>query len=160
MGMRDLETTARVLAAFAVLVDRQALQLGEQGLGPAAGFGMLRHHRGQRAAVAPDHEVSIALSELRQTAQLDALFVFVLRLVWVAVVVPFSTGAPVPSCLAASAGVARNLTPHREHESTTFSGLAPPAPTALVVLLLTFLAPVPWCRTSSNVLSSRRPSVR
>jgi hypothetical protein len=44
VGERYLKSAARSLAAFAVLVNRYARQLGEQGLGHAAHLGVVRHH--------------------------------------------------------------------------------------------------------------------
>jgi hypothetical protein len=47
LGIRDLETAARrTLVAVAMLVDRQARQLGEQCLGYAARLRMIPHHGG------------------------------------------------------------------------------------------------------------------
>ncbi len=67
---RHFKATARSLAAFALLVNGYARQLGEQGLGHAAHLGVVRRHGGQRAAVAPDDEPTIVLFELREATQL------------------------------------------------------------------------------------------
>jgi hypothetical protein len=58
-GERHFKAAARTLAALAVLVNGYARQLGEEGLGHAADLGVLRRHSGQRAAVAPDHDLLI-----------------------------------------------------------------------------------------------------
>jgi hypothetical protein len=68
VGTHDLETAARTLAAVAVLVDRHARQLGDQRLGHAARLRMVRCHGGQRTTITPDHEASVALFDLSQTA--------------------------------------------------------------------------------------------
>jgi hypothetical protein len=70
VGERHFKAAARSLAAFAVLVNGCARQLGEQGLRHAAHLGVVRRHAGQRTAVAPDDDPTVVLFDLRETAQL------------------------------------------------------------------------------------------
>jgi hypothetical protein len=64
-----LETAARLGCTVAALVDGNARQLGYQGLDHATYLRVIRGYASQRATVAPNHEASIPLFDLRQTAQ-------------------------------------------------------------------------------------------
>src|SRR5918994_2307063 len=70
LDARHLEAAAWPLAAVAALPDRHPRTLGDKSLGHAANLGVLRHHGGQRAAVAPNDKSAVPLFEFRQSAQL------------------------------------------------------------------------------------------
>src|SRR3712207_2053629 len=70
VGMRDLETAARALAAVAMLADRHLRKTGDQRLDHAAYLGMVRRYCSERATVTPDHDVPFPLLELGQPPQL------------------------------------------------------------------------------------------
>jgi hypothetical protein len=71
VGERHFKAAAGSLAALATLVNQYARHFGEQG---PARLGVDRRCGGQRAAVAPDDELTIALFELREAAQLAEHF--------------------------------------------------------------------------------------
>jgi hypothetical protein len=64
------ETAARPLAAIAVLIDWHTRQLGKQDLRHSTHLRMLRRYATERTAVAADNEVTVALFEFREAAQL------------------------------------------------------------------------------------------
>ncbi len=74
VGERHFKTAARSLAAFAMLVNGYARQLGEQGLGHAANLRVVRRHSAQWATIAADEYRTVSFLKFSEATQLVEYF--------------------------------------------------------------------------------------
>jgi hypothetical protein len=59
----------RALTPIAAFLERYARHIADEGFGKATGVGVVSHQRRQRAAEPFDDELTVALLDLRETAQ-------------------------------------------------------------------------------------------